>query len=75
MLFSRKTKKRKRKVKKESIFNFLNLPIILLTIISMFFLSSFIYEIGYNDKHDIQNMNLKEILESSRNEYEKKNRS
>ena len=38
----------------------------------MFFMSSFIYEIGYNDKHDMQNMNLKEILESSRNLYEKK---
>ena len=72
MLFSPKTKKRRRKVKKESIFGFLNLPIILLTIISMFFISSFIYEVGYNDKHDTRDINLKEILEASKNAYEKK---
>ena len=73
MLFREKPKKRRKKIKKkEGIFNFLNVPITLLTIISFFFISSFIYEIGYNDKSDIQNINLQKLLDEQSNAYEKK---
>ena len=72
MLFSTKTKKRKRKAKKDHFFDFLNLPITFLTIISIFFISSFIYETGYNDYQRSQDINLKELLEASKNTYEKK---
>ena len=72
MLFRKTTKKRGRKTKKKEFFSFFNFPIILLTIISIFFICSFIYEIGYNNRNGVKNINLKELLQKQSNAYEKK---
>ena len=71
MLFRKTAKKRGRKTKKKDVSSFLNFPIIVLTIISIFFISSFVYEIVYN-RSDAKNINLKELLEKQSNAYEKK---
>ena len=71
MLFRKTAKKRGRKTKKKDVSSSFNFPIIVLTIISIFFISSFVYEIVYN-RSDAKNINLKELLEKQSNAYEKK---
>ena len=72
MFFRSKSNKRKRKRKQnEHPLSFLSPPIVALTIITIFFISSFIYEIGYNNNNDMQNINLQELLDRQSNSYEK----
>ena len=72
MLFRSNTKKKRRnKNKKKKIFDFVNFPILFLTIISLFFISSFFYEILFNQSKNTKQINLQEILDASKNRYEK----
>ena len=71
MLFGRKTKKRaKPRKKKAGALKFVNFPIAILTIISLLFISSFIYEIVFNEHENHQDISLEEILKSKSNSYE-----
>jgi len=71
LLKSTSRKKRKKNKKKDNLLSFLNIPIIFLSIISIFFISSFIYELKYN-KPNNHNINLEELLNEQSNLYEKK---
>ena len=71
LLKSTSRKKRKKNKKKDNQLSFLNIPIIFLSIISIFFISSFIYELKYNKPHN-HNINLEKLLSEQSNLYEKK---
>ena len=71
MLFRKKPKKKTWKTARKSVFDFINFPILILTIISFFFILSFTYEWLISDSRNPKNINLQEILDSSKNSYEK----
>tara|TARA_B100001250_G_C19565142_1_gene685127 strand:- start:155 stop:718 length:564 start_codon:yes stop_codon:yes gene_type:complete len=72
MLFKSKSRKKRKYIKKkDSLLDSINYPIILLTIISIFFIGSFIYELKYNESKT-HNINLEELLNKQSNLYEKK---